>query len=96
MRSVLAILLLGLGLTVLRYTSKFLFLNLTLLVTSYSSDNLPSTMIRWLDIVMTTIDVGVLYSGSSLGETSAGKAEGERCGATAVVRVDLPPENSIS
>ena len=73
MRSVLAILLLGLGLTVLRYTSKFLFLNLTLLVTSYSSDNLPSTMIRWLDIVMTTIDVGFFIAGVALGKHLLGR-----------------------
>ena len=73
MRSILAILLLGLGLSVLRYASKLLVLNLIFLATSYSIDNLSGTMIRWLDIVMTIIDVGFFIAVVALGKHLLGR-----------------------
>lgn len=73
MNSILAILLLGLGLAVLRQASLFLILNLTLLAGSHFVDNDPDTLGRWLDIAATAIDVGFVIAGVALGKHLLGR-----------------------
>ena len=77
MRSILAILLLGLGLAVLRYASMFLFINLTLIAFSRLVDYDPETIGRLLDIVATAIDVGFVIAGVALGKRLLGREREE-------------------
>ena len=73
MRSILVIILLGLGLAALRQASLFLFLNLTLLAGSHFVDNDSETLGRWLDIAATAIDVGFVIAGVALGKHLLGR-----------------------
>ena len=77
MRSILSILLLGLGLAVLRYASMFLFINLTLIAFSSLVDYDPETIGRLLDIVATAIDVGFVIAGVALGKRLLGREREE-------------------
>ena len=77
MRSIRAILLLGLGLVFLRYVSLFLFVNLTSIAWSRFVDNDIETMVRFLDITTTAIDVGFLIAGVALGKHLLGREREE-------------------
>ena len=76
-RSIQAIFLFGLGLAFLRYVSLFLFVNLTSIAWSRFVDNDIETMVRFLDITTTAIDVGFLIAGVALGKHLLGRKREE-------------------